>query len=95
VADPVSWFLIEPGWKVVTADGKEVGEVREIVGDTGADIFDGLVVVKGLLRRAKYVPAEDVTTIYEGRVELGLSSDRFDELGEYDEPPPSERFLAP
>jgi uncharacterized protein YrrD len=95
MADPVSWFLIEPGWHVVTSDGKEVGEVREIVGDTGADIFDGLVVVKGLLRRAKYVPAEEVATIYEGRVELSLTSDRFDKLGEYEEPPPSERFLAP
>jgi uncharacterized protein YrrD len=95
MADPVSWFVIEPGWKVVTADGKEVGEVREVVGDTGADIFDGLVVVKGLLRRAKYVAAEDVNGIFEGRIELGLTSDQFDRLGEYDEPPPSERFLAP
>lgn len=95
MADPVSWFVIEPGWKVVTADGKEVGEVREVVGDTGADIFDGLVVVKGLLRRAKYVPAENVNGIFEGRIELGLTSDQFDSLGEYDEPPPSERFLAP
>jgi hypothetical protein len=95
MADPVSWFVIEPGWKVVTADGKEVGEVRETVGDTGADIFDGLVVVKGLLRRPKYVAAEDVKAIYEGRIELGLTADQFDKLGEYDEPPPSERFLAP
>jgi uncharacterized protein YrrD len=95
MADPVSWFLIEPGWNVVTSDGKEVAEVREVVGDTGADIFDGLVVVKGLLRRPKYVPAEDVKTIYEGRIELGLTAEQFDKLGEYDEPPPSERFLAP
>jgi uncharacterized protein YrrD len=95
MADPVSWFLIEPGWNVVTSDGKEVGEIREVVGDTGADIFDGLVVVKGLLRRPKYVPAEDVTTIYEGRVELKLSADDFEQLGDYDDPPKSERFLAP
>jgi uncharacterized protein YrrD len=95
MADPVSWLLIEPGWKVVTADGKEVGEVREIVGDTGVDIFDGLVVVKGLLRKPRYVPAEEVGSIYEGRVELKLSPDEFDKLGDYDEPPASERFLAP
>jgi hypothetical protein len=95
MADPVSWFVIEPGWDVVTSDGKEVGETREVVGDTGADIFDGLVVVKGLLRRPKYVPSEAVGTIYEGRVELTLSEDQFDELPDYDEPPKSERFLAP
>ena len=25
--DPVSWFLIEPGWKVVDAGGEGVGSV--------------------------------------------------------------------
>lgn len=95
MADPVSWLLIEPGWNVVTANGKEVGDVREVVGDTGVDIFDGLVVTKGLLRKPKYVPAEDVKAIYEGRIELKLSTDQFDELDDYAEPPASERFLAP
>jgi uncharacterized protein YrrD len=95
MADPVSWLLVEPGWNVVSADGKELGDVREIVGDTGVDIFDGLVVTKGLLRKPKYVPAEEVKAIYEGRIELKLSGDQFDKLGEYDEPPKSERFLAP
>lgn len=95
MADPVSWLLIEPGWTVASSDGKEVGDVREVVGDTGVDIFDGLVVVKGLLRKPKYVPAEVVGSIYEGQIELTLSTDEFDNLGDYDEPPSSEQFLAP
>jgi hypothetical protein len=33
VADPVSWFMIRAGWKVVAADGSEVGEVDEVAGD--------------------------------------------------------------
>lgn len=94
MADPVSWLLIERGWEVVGRDGSELGSVAEVVGDTGKDIFNGLTVSSGLLRRPKYVPSELVTEIVEGRVELDLGQDGFDALGEYDEPPPSEEIRA-
>jgi hypothetical protein len=41
MADPVSWLVIRPGWKVFAADGSEVGEIDEIAGDDSEDIFDG------------------------------------------------------
>jgi hypothetical protein len=94
MADPVSWFLIERGWAVVGRDGAELGTVAETVGDAGKDIFNGLTVSSGLLRRPKYVPSELVTRITEGRVELDLDQDGFDGLGDYDEPPPSEEVRA-
>ena len=31
--DPVSWFMIEPGWTVVASNGEEVGSVDEVAGD--------------------------------------------------------------
>ena len=43
-ADPVSWLLVEHGWKVVAADDAAVGTVQEVIGDTGKDIFNGLSV---------------------------------------------------
>jgi Uncharacterized protein conserved in bacteria (DUF2171) len=92
--DPVSWFLIEPGWKVAAADGTEVGKVEELVGDTGEDIFNGLAVSTGLLGRPKYVPAERVRLITEGRVELDLSSSEIQRLGEHEPQPPSGQFRA-
>jgi uncharacterized protein YrrD len=95
MADPVSWLMIEPGWEVDTSDGERVGEVKEVVGDTNADIFDGLSVSTGLLKREKYVPAERVTEIVEGVVRLELSKDEFEQLDDFAEPPASERFLAP
>ena len=49
MSDPVSWFLIEPGWEVVGADGESVGKVHEVVGDQERDIFDGLQVATGLV----------------------------------------------
>jgi hypothetical protein len=89
--DPVSWFLIERGWEVVASDGSKLGKVEETVGDSTRDIFDGLTVGTGLLSHPRYVPAEVVDEIVEGRVRLSIGSDDFDRLGGYDEPPPSER----
>ena len=95
MADPVSWLVIEPGWEVVDASGEPVGKVHETVGDTGDDIFNGLAVTPGMLRAARYVPAEVVGEIEEGRVHLTISRDDFDKLDDHDEPPASEQFLAP
>lgn len=84
---PVSWLVIEAGWTVETSDGEDVGTVREVLGDEEADIFDGLAVSHGVLKRAaRYVPAESVGEITEGRVALTLSSRDFKHLGEYQPP---------
>ena len=87
-ADPVSWLLIESGWEVVHSGGEKLGTVHEVTGDTGADIFDGLAVSPGLLKSSKYVPAERVGRIFEGRVELEMTGDEFDRLHEFTEQPP-------
>ena len=92
--DPVSWFVIEPGWKVLGRDGEELGTVHEVVGDTGKDIFNGLAVSPGLLKSSKYVPAERVAQIVEGRVELALTGDEFEHLDEHGEQPPSAEIRA-
>jgi hypothetical protein len=89
VADPVSWLLIEPGWKVLAADGEEIGRVEEVAGDSSTDIFNGLAVAPGLLSRPRYVPAEQVAEIVEGAVRLTLPASAFERLGEYEEPPTS------
>ena len=91
-SDPVSWLVIEHGWDVVASDGTQVGTVHEVVGDTGTDIFNGLAVSPGLLRSSKYVPAERVGTIVDGRVELDLSAAEFERLDEHGEQPPSARL---
>lgn len=84
--DPVSWLMIRPGWKVFAADGSEVGAVDEIAGDDNADIFDGLAVATSAFGKPRYVPAEQVTQIYEGEVHLSLTHEQAAALGEYLEP---------
>jgi hypothetical protein len=95
VPDPVSWYLIEQGWEVVGSDGGAIGKVEETVGDSTRDIFDGLTVGTGLLSRPRYVPAELVGEIVEGRVNLTIDHDGFERLDHYSEPPPTEEVEPP
>jgi len=86
MADPVSWLLIETGWKVIDVDGGEVGEVDEVVGDSGADIFDGLAIATSMFGKPRYVPSEQVAEITEGAVRLSLTRAQIEQLSEYREP---------
>jgi hypothetical protein len=86
VADPVSWFVVEPGWEVVGSDGARLGTVEETIGDSQLDIFDGLTVGTGVLGRPKYVPAELVDEIVEGTIRLSVGSDGFEKLEPFREP---------
>jgi hypothetical protein len=83
--------MIERGWKVLDADGSEVGKVEETVGDSSSDIFNGLSVGVGLFARGRYVAAEQVASINEGVVRLKLRKDDIERLPEYSEPPGSHR----
>ena len=86
MTEPVSWLLIERGWKVVDADGEDVGRVEEVVGDTSSDIFNGLAVSTGLLAKPRYVPAEQVGEITEGEVQLKLPAEHVERLEEHEPP---------
>jgi len=91
--DPVSWFMIEPGWTVVDSTGREIGSVDEVVGDSSDDIFNGLSISASLLGRPRYVPSEQVAEITDGRVRLALSKDQVERLGEFEEPPTTAEIL--
>jgi hypothetical protein len=95
MGDPVSWFMIEPGWKVLAADGSEVGQVDEVAGDSNEDIFNGLAVATSVAGKPRYVPAEQVAEITEGVVRLSLGPDGVDRLEEYVEPAPSVQIEPP
>ena len=66
--DPVSWKVVEQGWKVLDQSGEQIGHVQEITGDPEADIFDGVEVSHGLLERTEYIPSERVVDIRVGEV---------------------------
>jgi hypothetical protein len=92
--DPVSWLMIEPGWNVEAADSEEVGRVEEVLGDSTIDIFDGLSIASGMFARPRYVPAEVIAEITEGRVRLQLTREEIDRLGEFKEPAVQEQLSS-
>jgi sporulation protein YlmC with PRC-barrel domain len=83
--DPVAWNMIERGWKVVDANGAEIGKVEEVTGDENADIFDGLAISGG-----KYIPSEEVGEIVEGEIRLKTAASH---LQDFNEPAPQEEIL--
>jgi PRC-barrel domain protein len=85
-APQVSWKAIERNATLVAADGSDVGKVAEVVGDSDADIFNGLVVSSGILGANRYLPAERVTAIWPGRVEVDVTPDQIERLERYEQP---------
>lgn len=85
-AEPqVSWKALGRGAAVVAADGSEVGKVVQVVGDVEADIFNGLVVSLGFLERNRYLPAERVTGIWTGHVEVDAGPGELERLPAHEE----------
>jgi hypothetical protein len=92
MADPVSWLMIEPGWRVEAVDGHEIGRVLEVTGDSSADIFDGLAISSSLFEQPWYVPSEQVAEIVDGRVRLTLDRTAIEQLPQFKEPPVEEQI---
>ncbi len=86
MAAPASWLSIARGWKVVAADGKQIGEVDEVIGDPDSDIFDGLSIATSALGQPRYVRAEQVARIEQGSVHLSLGDAQAAQLEEYLQP---------
>ena len=86
-ADPVSWKVVEHGWKVASSDDRSVGRVDQVVGDEDADIFTGLKVLTGLLGKPKYVPSEEVAQIVDGCITLSLTHEQAEALRDWDDVP--------
>ena len=87
MSEPVSWLLIERGWRTVDADGEEIGQVEEALGDR--DIFSGVVVSTTVFGSPRWVSSEDVEEITEGCVRLRLRGDQVKQLEEYRAPEPA------
>jgi uncharacterized protein YrrD len=82
MADPVAWNMIDHGWKVVGREGDDLGTVHEVIGDFDADIFNGLTIQSGLLKKTRYVPAERVAEIVEGRITLDIDDRELERVDE-------------
>jgi hypothetical protein len=81
VSDPVSWYLIERGWRVVAAGGERLGHVTALDAEPARDIFDGIEFRHAVLEHVRYVPSEHVEQIVDGAVTLSLTAEQAESLG--------------
>ena len=92
MTDPVSWLQIQQGWNVITSDGIVIGTVAQVEGDKQGDIFDGLAVASGQPAQMRYVPGEQIGTIYPGEVTLKIASADAGTLEPFHAPPPETKW---
>ena len=64
MSEPVSWLLIEPGWKVLGPSGKKVGKVAQVLADEPSGIFHGLLV------DGDEILADRIAQIQDGEIHL-------------------------
>ena len=76
--------MISPGMTVQGTDG-DLGTVSEVVADAGVDVFRGIVLAYGFLSaKHAFVPAENVVSVEQNTVRVGLSKSEAEQL-----PPPA------
>jgi hypothetical protein len=87
----VSYKVLARGTPVWSADGAEVGTVREVLENEREHLFDGIVVETSGGRR--FVDAPEIARIAERRVTLTIDAAAVPELPERD-PKGAEEFRA-
>ena len=81
----VAYTMVGEGLPVLTSDGAEVGTVKRVLHDEGADIFDGITVDTSDGER--FVDAYQVEGLYERAVVLTLSGAEASSLPEHSPAP--------
>ena len=82
---PASWRSIVYGTPVISADGVQIGEVREVLGSDEEDIFHGLRVRLTGQRHEVMVPADDITDLTATSVRTSLTKPEVEAIAPYDE----------
>ena len=73
---PSSYLALEPGTRVYSSDGRELGNVEHVLADPDADIFDGIVLDTSILPGGhRFVDAPQVDEIFERGVVLNVSAE--------------------
>jgi hypothetical protein len=83
--EAIHYLAVSPGTPVYSADGVEVGVVREILDNAREHIFDGVVFSSG--RTLRFADAPEVARTAERGVTLTLTAEEAARL----EPPPGYR----
>ena len=83
----VSWKAIEGDAVVFSSEGEAVGKVKQIVGDSDADVFTGLAISVDFMGPNRLVPSERVRAIWPDRVDVSMTKAQIEALEPYEETP--------
>lgn len=81
--DPVAWSYVEADTLVVGPDGEELGRVAAMLGTETEGIFHGVAVNPYKDGKTRMVPADAVTSLTTGKVEIAYDRDRLAAAEEY------------
>lgn len=82
---PISWRSVLYGTPVISSDNEPAGEVHEVLGSDGEDIFHGLRVALAGRHRDVMVAADDVASLSANGVRLDLTRSALEALPAYEE----------
>jgi sporulation protein YlmC with PRC-barrel domain len=71
---PIAYAALQPGAAVRTKDGHQFGTVKAVLVDEKVSVFDGIVVET--TEGARFVDADQISTIYTSHVRTTLSADQ-------------------
>ena len=78
---PISYLTLEEGCACYSSDGKHVGKVAHVLADVDVDVFDGIVLDTSVLPGGhRFVDADQVASIHERGVVLGVDADTAETL---------------
>jgi hypothetical protein len=75
---PIAYQVLEDGVPVYSSDGEQVGSVDHVVAAPEEDIFHGIVIRTG--HGGRFVAADQVASLHEHGVDLGLEAAQIAEL---------------
>ena len=85
---PTSYVAAAEGVPVLSSDGEEVGRLAHVLADTGADVFEGIVISQGRIAGShRFADVSEVEGFYEGGVVLKLDCEAAERLPEPSENP--------
>ena len=81
---PEGRIAISEGAQVVSADGRHIGNVEQVITNSDSNTITHFVIGKGfLLKEHKLVPAFWVDTVKEDKIHLSVEAPLFDRLPDY------------
>ena len=83
---PEGRIAISEGAQVVSADGKHIGNVEQVITSSDTNTITHFVIGKGfLLKEHKFVPVSWVNDVEEDKIRLSVEAQLFDRLPDYTE----------